>query len=63
MKFEQVNKYKIVTEIRRGSPVPLNAKYLRSERKVVYYEDSGHDMLPDTPIWAMFDIYEVVSDN
>lgn len=51
--------HKKVISIRRGNPVPSDAKYIKSEQGIVDYEDSGHWAFSDTPIYAWFDVYEV----
>lgn len=42
-----------------GEKVPPNAKFLMKENKIVGYEDGGHDLMPQVPVYAEFLLYEV----
>lgn len=51
---------KTVKWIKDGESVPLDAKYLKTEPKIVGYEENCHPMFNDIPVWADFHLYEII---
>lgn len=47
-----------------GEPVPKNAIYIKTENKVVGYEEAPHALLDDYPIYEEVHLYEIqLEDN
>ena len=56
-------KFKKVMSYKRGDKIPVDASYLKTEERIVGYEDSGHWQIDDSPIYETFDIYEIFCEG
>jgi len=52
-------KFKKVVSYKRGDKIPHDARYLKTEERIVGYKDSDHWQLDDDPIYETFDVYEI----
>ena len=50
---------KTVKWFRAGEPIPDNGKYLKSENKIIRYDEAEHPMLPDRAVREEFHLYEI----
>ena len=50
---------KMLRWFRVGEPIPNGSKYLRSENKIVRYEEASHPQFDDIPIYEDFHLYEI----
>lgn len=54
---------KRIVEIKRGDPVPDNARWIKDVVRVTGWVEAEHSLLDDTPIKETFDVFEITDTS